>query len=76
MIVDSSAVLAVLLHETDAKRYAGVIMTATPCRMSVAECRMSVKAERPNAMRRIHAAGGPSAREDLAASRAPCKETR
>ena len=36
MIVDSSAVLAVLLHETDARRYAGVIMTATPCRMSVA----------------------------------------
>ena len=36
MIVDSSAVLAVLLHETDAKHYAGVIMTAAPCRMSVA----------------------------------------
>ena len=36
MIVDSSAVLAVLLHETDAKRYARAIMTATPCRMSVA----------------------------------------
>ena len=35
MIVDSSAVLAVLLHETDARRYAGAIMTATPCRMSV-----------------------------------------
>ena len=36
MIVDSSAVLAVLLHEADAKHYAGAILTATPCRMSVA----------------------------------------
>ncbi len=36
MIVDSSAVLAVLLHETDARHYAGEIMTAMPCRMSVA----------------------------------------
>ena len=36
MIVDSSAVLAVLLHDTDARHYAGEIMTAMPCRMSVA----------------------------------------
>ena len=162
MIVDSSAVLAVLLHETDARRYAGAIMTATPCRMSVANAleasfvvesrggsaagheldvflehagmswrghggthgggtaglaavrqgqspaalnygdwrlcarrrrrraspvqgrglladrrrsRMSVKAERSSMTRCVHAAGGPSAREALAASRAPCKET-
>lgn len=36
MIVDSSAVLAVLLHEADAERYAEAILTATPCRMSAA----------------------------------------
>ena len=36
MIVDSSAVLAVLLHEPDAKHYARAIMTAAPCRMSAA----------------------------------------
>ena len=36
MIVDSSAVLAVLLHETDARRYAEMVLTTAPCRMSVA----------------------------------------
>ncbi len=36
MTVDSSAVLAVLLHEADAKHHAEAIMTAMPCRMSVA----------------------------------------
>lgn len=37
MIVDSSAVLAVLLHEKDARHYAGAIVTTImPCRMSVA----------------------------------------
>lgn len=36
MIVDSSAVLAVLLHEKDARHYAGAIVTTMPCRMSVA----------------------------------------
>ena len=36
MIVDSSAVLAVLLHETDARRYAEMVLTAVPCRMSIA----------------------------------------
>ena len=36
MIVDSSAVLAVLFHETDAEHYARAIMMASPCRMSVA----------------------------------------
>lgn len=36
MIVDSSAVLAILLHEPDASYYAEAIMTATHCRMSVA----------------------------------------
>ena len=36
MIVDTSAVLAILFSETDANRYAGIIMAAWPCRMSVA----------------------------------------
>ena len=36
MIVDSSAMLAVLLDETDTKHYDQAIMTAAPCRMSVA----------------------------------------
>ena len=36
MIVDTSAVLAVLFREADAERYARVILTASPCRMSVA----------------------------------------
>lgn len=36
MIVDSSAVLAILFAEPDARRYAGAIMAAHPCRMSVA----------------------------------------
>ena len=36
MIVDTSAVLAVLLHEADARRYAAAVMAATRCRMSVA----------------------------------------
>ncbi len=36
MIVDTSAVLAVLFSETDAERYARAIMTAAPCRMSAA----------------------------------------
>ena len=36
MIVDSSAVLAVLYREPDAERYETAIGTATGCRMSVA----------------------------------------
>ena len=36
MIVDSSAVLAILFGEPDARRHASAIMTASPCRMSVA----------------------------------------
>ena len=36
MIVDTSAVLAVLFREPDAERYATAILTAAPCRMSVA----------------------------------------
>ena len=36
MIVDTSAVLAVLFSEPDAERYATAILTASPCRMSVA----------------------------------------
>ncbi len=36
MIVDSSAVLAVLNREADAERYLAAILTAAPCRMSVA----------------------------------------
>ena len=36
MIVDSSAVLAILSCESDARRHAGAIMEASPCRMSVA----------------------------------------
>ena len=36
MIVDSSAVLAILFNEPDARRHAGAIMAASPCRMSVA----------------------------------------
>ncbi len=36
MIVDSSAVLAILFDEPDARRHAAAIMGAYPCRMSVA----------------------------------------
>ena len=36
MIVDSSALLAILFSEPDARRHAGAIMAASPCRMSVA----------------------------------------
>ena len=36
MIVDSSAVLAILFDEADARRHAEAIMAAHPCRMSVA----------------------------------------
>ena len=36
MIVDSSAVLAILFGEPDARRHAAAIMTAYPCRMSIA----------------------------------------
>ena len=36
MIVDSSAVLAILFGEPDARRHAAAIMAAYPCRMSVA----------------------------------------
>ena len=36
MIVDSSAVLAILFGEPDARHHASAIMTASPCRMSVA----------------------------------------
>ena len=36
MIVDTSAVLAVLFREPDAEMYARAILTASPCRMSVA----------------------------------------
>ena len=36
MIVDTSAVLAILFHESDAERYARAITMASPPRMSVA----------------------------------------
>ena len=36
MIVDSSALLAILLQETDARHYAAAISNAPTCRMSVA----------------------------------------
>ena len=36
MIVDTSAVLAILFHESDAERYARAITKASRCRMSVA----------------------------------------
>ncbi len=36
MIVDSSAVLAILFDEPDGRRHAEAIMRASPCRMSVA----------------------------------------
>lgn len=36
MIVDSSAVLAILFGEPDARRHAAAIAAAHPCRMSVA----------------------------------------
>ena len=36
MIVDSSAVVAILLREPDARRYARAIQTTSPCRISVA----------------------------------------
>ena len=36
MIVDTSAVLAILFHESDAERYARAITAASPRRMSVA----------------------------------------
>ena len=36
MIVDTSAILAILFHEDDAARYARAITAASPCRMSVA----------------------------------------
>lgn len=36
MIVDSSAVLAILFDEPDARRHAAAIMAASHCRMSVA----------------------------------------
>ena len=36
MIVDSSAVLAILFNEPDSRRHAEAIMQASPCRMSVA----------------------------------------
>ena len=36
MIVDTSAVLSILFNEPDARRNASAIMTAHPCRMSVA----------------------------------------
>ena len=36
MIVDTSAVLAILFDEPDARRHAAAIMGAHPCRMSVA----------------------------------------
>ena len=36
MIVDSSAVVAILLREPDARHYARAIQTTSPCRMSVA----------------------------------------
>ena len=36
MIVDSSALLAILFREPDARRHARAIVSASPCRMSVA----------------------------------------
>ncbi len=57
MIVDSSAVLAILFREPDARRHATLIMAAHPCRMSVANVlEASIVAERR---------GGESAARDL-----------
>ncbi len=57
MIVDSSAVLAILFREPDARRHASLIMAAHPCRMSVANAlEASIVAERR---------GGESAARDL-----------
>lgn len=57
MIVDSSAVLAILFREPDARRHANLIMAAHPCRMSVANAlEASIAAERR---------GGESAARDL-----------
>ena len=57
MIVDSSAVLAILFGEPDARRHAAAIMTAYPCRMSVANVlEASIALERR---------GGEAAAEDL-----------
>ncbi|MDE0306924.1 MAG: type II toxin-antitoxin system VapC family toxin [Albidovulum sp.] len=36
MIVDTSALLAILFRESDAERYEAAILAAQPCRMSVA----------------------------------------
>ena len=57
MIVDSSAVLAILFGEADARRHAAAIMGAHPCRISVAnvlEASMVVESR-----------GGASAAHDL-----------
>ena len=57
MIVDSSAVLAILFREPDARRHATLIMAAHPCRMAVANVlEASIVAERR---------GGESAARDL-----------
>ncbi len=57
MIVDSSAVLAILFGEPDARRHAAAIMTAYPCRMSVANVlEASIALERR---------GGEAAADDL-----------
>ncbi len=57
MIVDSSAVLAILFDEPDSRRYAASIMAAHRCRMSVANVlEASIALERR---------GGPTAAHDL-----------
>lgn len=57
MIVDSSAVLAILFDEPDARRHAAAIMGAYPCRMSVANVlEASIALERR---------GGEAAAQDL-----------
>ena len=56
MTVDSSAVLAILFDEPDARRYAGALMTTSPCRMSVANVlEASIAAERRGGGAAAHA---------------------
>ncbi len=55
MIVDSSAVLAILFGEPDARRHAAAIMAAHPCRMSVASVlEASIAVERRGGDTAVH----------------------
>ena len=56
MIVDSSAVLAILFSEPDARRHASAIMAASPCRMSIANVlEASIAVERRGGVTAGHA---------------------